>query len=256
MRRAVSIGIFIVGAQCAAAGHSVLAPGATPTDCRSVLRIGIATCEPAIPDSRSVSEAQVAEYLAQYGKPPREAVRALLDPSDRNIAAWIRKQRQVISVANYVATRMTEMQSQLEPDRFPGPLMPLSQLPAMVQMRATLFLDSESAPSLQAAHALQQVVGRYPSLDGRLVQVGPPPDTYLATWLAKLGELLPISIATADAANSDALPSLLIEDLRYGTSRRLDASHINGQQICDQIIALRVAAETRDRLWKSAWPVR
>ena len=257
MQRAISVGIVTIATQCSAAAQPVLVPGAAPIDCRSALRIGVVICGEGIADSaqaRTVSEAQVTEYLAQYGKPPREAIRALLDPSDSNIAAWIRKQRQVISVASYVATRMTEMQSQLRADRAASHRMPLSQLPAMIQMRATLFLDSGNASSLQAAHALQEVVDRYPSLEGRLVQVGPPPDRFLIPWLAKLDSLLPISIATPDSTNGAPVPSLVIEDLRYGTSRRLDANAMSAKQICDQIIALRLAAETYDRPSKPDGP--
>jgi len=51
--------------------------------------------------------------LAQYGKPPPN--RPSPTRSERiapNIAAWIKKQRQVVLNSSYVAKRMTEMQSQ------------------------------------------------------------------------------------------------------------------------------------------------
>jgi hypothetical protein len=232
-----------------ASGHAAqpfLVPGALTSDCRSALRIGVVSCGGRTADRedrRAVSEAEVSQYLAQFGKPPREAVRALLDPSDANIAAWIRKQRQVVSIASYVATRMTEMQSQLEADFPPERPAPPSYLPAMMQMRATLFLSSADAPSLNSVRALQQLVARYPSIDGRLVQIGPPPEKQLSTWLAKLDTVLPVSTVSRGPLDDQPVPSLLIEDLRHGSSRLLDITDITSQQIRDQMTALRAVAE-------------
>ena len=246
----ISISVVTLATLSGVAAQPALIPGAQLVDCRSALRIGIVACSERTADSdksESVDEAQINEYLAEYGKPPREAVRALLDPSDKNIAAWIRKQRQVISIASYVAARMTEMQSQLDTESFDQP-MPASKLPAMVQMRATLFLDAASASSQRSARALQQVVGRYPSVDGRIVQVGFQSERQPLHWLVKLDTLLPISIAPPETINNLPLPSLLIEDLRYGTRQHLVATNLTPQQICDQMVALRVAAETHGRL--------
>jgi len=255
MLRVTLVSLLSVASWTLAAEAPVLVLGALPTDCRSVLTIGVVACGEPTTDSaqpRSIGEAQVTEYLAQYGKPPREAVRALLDPTDANIAAWLRKQRQVVSIASYVASRMTEMQSQLEadnPDRSPTPV---SQLPAMIQIRATLYLDSKDASSLRAARVLQRVVARHPSIDGRLVQVEPTPSGLLSTWLTRLDTVLPVSILPPGSAHDAPLPSLLIEDLRYGSSRRLDATDITPEQLQDQIASLRAAAEARDRRSRAA----
>lgn len=256
MWRPISIGFVTVATHSGLAAQLVLMPGALLGDCRSALRVGVVTCGDRIGDfdnAQSVSEAQVTEFLAEYGKPPREAVRALLDPSDNNIAAWIRKQRQVTSIASYVAKRMTEMQSQLKAGLL-DPAIPASQLPAMVQMRATLFLNAESASSQRVADALHQVVGRYPSLDARIVQVGPQTERQPLNWLVKLDTTLPVSSASLEAVNHLPLPSLLIEDLRYQTTQRLDAANVTAKQICDQIVALRSAAQTRSRLPAPIWP--
>ncbi len=234
-------------------GHATqqfLVPGALSTGCRSALRVGVVACsEPLGHNDKewSISEAQVDEYLAQYGKPPREAVRALLDPSDANIAAWIKKQRQVVLTASYVAKRMTEMQSQSKADFPLDRLTPLSEISGMMQMRATLYLRSTDASSLRAAHALQQVVARYPSIDGQIVQLGPPSDGHPSDWLAKLDTLLPVSILAFQPIDDSPLPSLLIEDVRHGSSLRLDIADVTPRRIRDQIIALRAAAETRVR---------
>jgi hypothetical protein len=279
--RSILAGVLTIASQSSRAAQPVLVPGALPADCRSALRIGLVSCsQPALNDltdsatpghvvpppvdlmpiidfsrPRSVSEAQVNEYLAQFGKPPREAVRALLDPTDANIAAWIRKQRQVLSIASYVATRMTEMQMQLDTDSSVGSPLPPSGLSAMIQMRATLYLNASDAPSRQAVRALQQLVARHPSVDGRLAQVGPPADPHLSSWLATLDTVLPVSILAPDAIDSMPFPSLLIEDLRYGQSRLLRTEAITAQRIEDQIIALRAGAERLNRQSESARPV-
>lgn len=229
----------------------VLIPGALPTDCRSALTIGVVTCEQPVLDPGSVrpaSEEQVDQYLAEYGKPPREAVRALLDPSDANITAWIRKQRQVLSIASYVATRMTEIQSRLETQVSPGLETPPSEMPMMMQMRATLYLNASEDPSRRAVRALEQLVARYPSIDGRLAQVGLSTEGRLTTWLARVDTALPVAILPSETMQDmPALPSLLIEDLRYGSRRRLPAQDITPQQIRDQIVTLRATGEARDR---------
>jgi hypothetical protein len=229
----------------------VLIPGASPTDCRSALTIGVVACDQPVLASGSFrpdSEERVDQYLAEYGKPPREAVRALLDPSDANITAWIQKQRQVLSTASYVAARMTEIQSRLETQGSPGLEMLPSQMPMMMQIRATLYINVSEDLSRRAARALEQVVARYPSIDGRLAQVGPPNEGQLRTWLARVDTALPVSILPIEAIQDmPALPSLLIEDLRYGSRRRLSAKDITPQQIRDQIVTLRATGEARDR---------
>ncbi len=249
MWRAISVGIVTIAAHAGVGAQLVLVPGVLLIDCRSALRVGIVTCGERRTESSeapSVSEERVTEYLAEYGKPPREAVRALLDPTDDNIAAWIRKQRQVISIATYVASRMTEMQSQFKSEGIDPPIS-MSQLPAMVQMRATLFVEAETASSQHAANALHQVVGRYPSLDARVVQIEPQPERAPPNWLVKFNTLLPVSIASPTTGDNLPLPSLLLEDLRYQTRRRLSAANITAQQICDQIASLRAAVQTGSR---------
>jgi hypothetical protein len=59
-------------------------------------------------------DAAIDAYLAAYGKPPRAAVRALLDPSDENVAALLAEQsRQELRAARVAArlTRLRERQS-------------------------------------------------------------------------------------------------------------------------------------------------
>jgi len=250
------IPVCMLGAAIQAPGASepVLLPGAAPVECASALRIGVTACLEEPVDRGhlwSVDEADVDRTLAEYGKPPREAVRALLDPSDENIAAWARKQRLVVAVASYAASRLTEIQSRFESDGGPEPSMPISVLPAIGQMRVTLSLHSTDAPTLQAVRSLARVVARYPAVDGRLVQVGLPPEGRIVSWLARLDTTLPIAIVPRPTLRQIALPSLVIQDVRSGTSERIDASDITAQEICDRIAALHALARFRSQSRRS-----
>jgi hypothetical protein len=202
----------------------------------------------------SVSEPEVNEFLAQYGKPPREAVRALLAPTDANIAGWLNQQRRVVAVASYVASRITHMQEQLEADPDSGTPTSLPALEATIQMRATLYVTGSDARSLQAVKALQRLVARYPSVDGRVTQVGSPSNSDLASWLARVDTVLPVSMLEQDAIRDMTLPALLIEDVRYGRRRLLDAAAITPQRIRDEMLALRTAAQEPKRLSQSSTP--
>lgn len=90
-------------------------PGPRIVDCHSALRPGWTRCATLAQQAQAVArkqglDANVAAFLANYGKPPQEAVRALLDPTDDNIRAWIRTQEKTLAVAAYVAQRMTALQ--------------------------------------------------------------------------------------------------------------------------------------------------
>ncbi len=85
------------------------------TDCRSALRPGWTRCATPAQQAWAVMrqhriDERISAFLADYGKPPRYAVRALLDPTDDNIRAWIRAQQKTLAAAAYVARRMTALQ--------------------------------------------------------------------------------------------------------------------------------------------------
>jgi hypothetical protein len=254
--RAILLGSVAVAAQSGLASQ-LLVPGVLSLECRSALRIGVIACDDHTDSNQaaSVGEMQVNEFLANYGKPPREAVRALLDPSYSNISAWLRKQREVVAIASYVASRMTELGAHIEGNPTTTPPMLASHLPATMQMRATLFFKLQDPASLQAIRALQGVVSRYPSIAGRLEQIGPPPASQRGTWLAALNTVMPISIASPDTTDNISLPSLLIEDLRYKTSLQVDATGLTAKEICDRIVALRTTAEIGRRHFERMSPI-
>jgi hypothetical protein len=135
-QRSLFATLLVVATGCAMA-QETLVPGARSGDCRSALQLGIASCPRVIaaparmaadqgagtaapeltrvsagtaPGGAPVTDAQIDAFLQQYGKPPKEAVRALLDPSDDNILAWLHARRRTLELARYVADRMTALE--------------------------------------------------------------------------------------------------------------------------------------------------
>jgi hypothetical protein len=237
--------VLVVALRGAAATSPVLVPGVTPSDCDSVLKVGLVSCRARAAESHltvSITEAQISDYLSQYGKPPREAVRAMLDPTDANIAAWIRKQRQLISVATYVASRMTEIQSSLDaggPHNMPPTT---TELASMFQMRVTVFLSDFNESSLRALRSVQKFVLLYPSIDGRLVRVAP--DNLGTLSRVAFDTFLPLSVVSSGYIGPE-LPAIRLEDLRSGLSRWLPGTEVTPEFIRDQIVALRAEAGRR-----------
>jgi hypothetical protein len=269
---AILAAAFLAGAAMTHAAGTSLVPGADISDCRSALRTGITSCAasadppadapaaaalapppgPAAsagstPPTAGVTEAQIDAYLADFGKPPREAVRALLDPTDEHILGLLRKQNETASVAAFVAARMTELQQRYRIDP-PGPWHPVPpDLPAMLQMRVTLFCAPDDEPSRAAAQVLAALADRFPSLQARVALVGTLEGRRLAAAVARLGSALPVTVVDEDAVDGAfgdlPLPLLEITDLRDSRSWRLDAQGLSLERLRARIVALRAAAE-------------
>jgi hypothetical protein len=247
------------GATSAAA--YVLEPGADLSDCRSALRAGPSRCAGSTVASAPAAsgsplavqagesgnaadrlEAQVDAYLAGFSKPPREAVRALLDPSDTNIRAMVRKQDETLAVAAYVAARMTQIQRESAQAQPPGDSMPAADLPALMQMSVTLFQrlgDAEAQPVRDALRALAQEV---PALHAQVALVGIFSAQELRAALANVGAPLAAIAVRPDACAVEALPFLRIEDLRFRQVREIEARQLSSGQIHSLIVALRTEA--------------
>lgn len=119
-------------AACAQSLHA----GPEVSDCASALRAGPTSCQdperrpgehpppsPAAsgnpPGARLAHggelEERVDRYLADYGKPPREAIRALLDPSEANVRAWLMHEVETLARARQLAARFARMRATPEP---------------------------------------------------------------------------------------------------------------------------------------------
>jgi hypothetical protein len=162
------------------------------------------------------AEAEVDAFIANHGKPPREVARALLDPTDENIAAMARRLQRDHAVAAYVGQRMTELQ-QSDPTlatavstAVPG------DLPSFTGLRLVLVSQTECARCDRAAQALQRLVAIYPTLDARVAVAGVREPRQLVAEMARSGVTLPTS--PADEAllqrTRRAPPFLLVADVR------------------------------------------
>lgn len=166
----------------------------------------------------SVSEADIDVFLTHYGKPSREAVRALLDPTDANIAAMARRIRQDAAVASYVAGRMTSLQ-EIDPGLVAiNPAFNSQDLPWLAGMRVVLHVAQGCLPCEAAAIALQRLVAESPVLDARVVVHGTATPQAMTLELGRLGITLPATAAQpASARFAKSVPIAAIADMRRGT---------------------------------------
>jgi hypothetical protein len=266
IRAGLALGFSIAGCGCALVAFAdVLRPGAQILDCDSALRIGTSRCaqlvateviplttttrEPpvsAAPPARAAAlpapapEAAVDEFLAVYGKPSREAARALIDPSDQNIAAMVRKEDERIAIAAYVGRRMTELRARRPAEETPQ--IDSSALPAMIQMQAFLVAATGDPDGVAAAHRLDQLAAAFASLDARLIWVGDLAPRPAAIEAAADAIALPVNVVSPDLLDASE-PYLLLHDSRHRLSRRLAARGLTVEQIRTAIVALRSEGE-------------
>jgi hypothetical protein len=249
---ALSICLAAIAFAPAARGAD-LALGPDLSDCRSALRPGPSNCS-AAPDfalgallhadfrasaNREPLEAKVDDFLANYGKPPREAVRALLDPTDDHIQAMLQQHENTLAVAAYVAERMTALQARGSGIEAGHAGRSYGLLPAFMQMRATLVAKPADPVAAEAMKAMRAVANESPSLQIELDLVGYVGMPDLRAELARTPASCTVRLL--DPADIDAadLPYVRIDDLRERRSRTLDARIVSAQQLRLAIIALR-----------------
>ncbi|HUN92445.1 MAG TPA: hypothetical protein VMU33_10335 [Burkholderiaceae bacterium] len=243
----------------ALAASGVLAPGAVADACASALVVGTSGCArfaagasgagaeraataaapagAALPRDDS-EDARIDAALASHGKPSREAMRALLDPTDENILAMMRKEDETLAIAAYVGQRMTDLRTRRGEDESGGPVAadggaaashgvdpdvgadvgadvgpdvgpdvgadPARDMPSMIRMRATL-VGMPTDPDLRAAATmLGRVADRFPALDARVVWItdGPPRAALAAAAAAAGGLRLPLRVVAAEATEA------------------------------------------------------
>jgi len=261
--------------ECPRAGDT-LTPGSDAVACSSMLAPGpalrcqeaAARGEPASPRSlpseptaaedhpppreepapREAGDREVDQFLADYGKPPRSAVRALLDPTDANIEAMRADQLRREIVAAYVAQRLTEMQSGRtgsSPARsgFHSGGGTQSDLPFFIGMQVTAYIPADCASCTALYRTLRQFIDANPAIDLQLVVIGDPGGP--ASLSAMLDGGLPVpggrlSRAEAEARGIESAPVFEIRDARSGR-RRLLRPDTDAGTLREQILALRKA---------------
>jgi len=252
--------MFVASSLPVFAAPDSLQAGARLADCASALRIGPVHCAPfgaadapgyattgperALPAGAAAFEAQVDDYLQQYGKPPREAVRALLDPSDINIERYLLKQQQMLAVVAYVAERMGRLQSTLALAQTPVGPDPARDLPSFMQMRLTLVTQPDDPRAGAALQALRELALQQASVQAGVQWVQPPEAAELRAAIARVPVPLVVYATAAGGAADPEPPFVRIEDLRNGRTMELDAQGLGRDRLRAAVLALRRAATT------------
>lgn len=165
---------------------------------------------------RDAGEPEVDSFIANHGKPSREAARAMLEPTDENIAAMMRRLQRDQAIAAYVGQRMTELQ-QSDPTLATSPTSAVPvDLPSFTAVRLLLVTQPECSRCDRAAQALQRLVSIYPTLDARIVVAGVREPRQIVHEMARTGVTLPTS--PADDVLIQRIrrspPYLLVADVR------------------------------------------
>ena len=187
------------------------------------------------PDERDVDQ-----YLAEYGKPPRSAVRALLNPTDGNIAAMRSDQLRREIVAAYVAQRLTQIGTgPLEPPR-PGSGA-YAELPYFIGMTIAAYVPAECASCAELYRMLRQFMEQNPAVDLQLMVVGEPGGANPLSAMLDGGLPVPVSGLTGEQASArgiSTLPAVEVRDTRNGR-RRLLGPGIDAAALREEVAALR-----------------
>ena len=254
----------------AAKSADALTRGADLSDCRSALQVGPAHCRaPTAPGNDGAGgeagsgssgwaggsssaaeqmalEARVDAFLAAYGKPPREAVRALLDPSDAHIRAYLQKRQETLAVAAYVASRMTALQEAQAATLASSSVKPSAAAArdpaAFQQLRVWLVREGGDADGQDAQEPLRALVRQFPAIQAGVSLVGDFSARALRQEVTAIGPLLSVRVVAADAVDEQSLPYVQIEDLRERRVAIVSARSLTLERLVGRILALRQEA--------------
>lgn len=192
-----------------------------------------------------VSESDIDAYLANYGKPTRESARAMLDPTDENIAAMARSIRQQTATASYVGTRLTNLQ-QVDPGLVAiNPSFSSEDLPYLSGMRVVLHTVVGCKECDRAVVLLQRLVAESPILDARIVVHGVSDPKSLLLEMGRIGITLPATAATPTQAKyAKYAPIALGSDTRYG-NESLISEFKNTQELRTALANIRKSSLTK-----------
>lgn len=163
-----------------------------------------------------VKESEVNEFLANYGKPSRQAVRALLNPSDENISAMLQVEKSQLAVAAYTAQRRVELTQMAGADTSE---LNQADLPALIGMRVTVVTTIDCKGCEKVLPYVSQLVTEFPSVGARVGVLGLVDPKEFVIKAAELGVYLPVAKMSAERVRQlrlDSLPALLVGDTRYG----------------------------------------
>jgi hypothetical protein len=198
-----------------------------------------------VPSSVRASEREIDDFLADYGKPPRSAVRALLNPTDENIAAMRAEQTRREVVAAYVAQRLTEIQQAAAGARVPGVPQLYAALPYFMGTRIVAYAPAQCRACDEMYGMLRQFIRDNPVADVQLGLIAEASATAPLDTLLEIGLPLPAFTLSSDQARARGVPPapvIEINDMRTG--RRLFVpSMIEAATLRDSVVGLRREGE-------------
>jgi len=191
-----------------------------------------------------VKDSEVNEFLANYGKPSREAVRALLNPSDQNIAEMLRVEQAQLGVAAYVGQRRVELTEASGASR--AAQLDQSDLPSVIGMRVTVFVSPDCKGCESILPMLNQVATEFPSVDAKVGAVGLTDPKPLIARMAALGVYLPSAAVSAERVRklgASNLPAMVIGDIRYGQEIVVTEPVASAADLVQMLVRVRKEAE-------------
>jgi thiol-disulfide isomerase/thioredoxin len=189
-----------------------------------------------------VSEEDIDAFLANHGKPPREAVRALLNPTDANIRAMSAAQTRQIVNAVYVAERQAALNRDGKGANTLPPRELYTVLPHFLGMQFTLYVMPNCASCASTIADFRRLLENYPVVQGRLAVIAERDDQVIGAlqqWqLVVAAERL--TSAQAAALGLQQVPTLEVFDPRSKTRQRIVGA-FTPQWVREAVLALRQA---------------
>lgn len=137
-----------------------------------------------------VSEQDVDEHIANWGKPSRQAVRATLNPTDENITSMRRKNQADLAMSAYIANRAAQIDassSALKVETLSG-----TDAPLLNRMKVILFSPLKCGTCDRMLTALQTLAVQAPMLEASVAVTSSVSEKDIILELTRLGLTLPV----------------------------------------------------------------
>ena len=233
------LGVGPIGPKCG----SFLAPGNVTECVQKKNATPIHTANKSRNESLNQKEKR---FYKNYGKPPKAAAAALLDPTPENVKSWaleeIRSQNNTAAVAAALTAEEKKIESGEQ--NIPSEVAAAAKMPTYFADDMTIIMwgGGEKCPACKAQQAaLQAMAAENPTMNISEKLVGKASLQEAVDYETHSGldyNVLPATKSEAVKAGIKALPSLVITDDEYHHTVVL-AGLINVKQLRDFVMALR-----------------
>ncbi len=192
-----------------------------------------------------VSEAEVDAFLANYGKPPREAVRALLNPSDENIRALEAKHQRDEVVRSYMAERWTRIKAESGVTGALHGREVYTVLPHFMGMRFTLYVTPDCGSCARAVESIKRLVQSYPVANAQVAVVSEQEERVLPAALGWQLALPTVWLTPQEARAHGVthVPAMDVRDTRTRRMQRLVGKVPEPNALRDLVVMMRTKEE-------------